>query len=109
MGELVNEIYEQLMADIAPTRDGDSSFLLMKVKSAYREVKQTRHYPEDAPQEVIDADMERYSSAIYNLALYDFNIRGAEFESTINENGEYRIFVDRRNILAAVTPMAIVV
>lgn len=108
MGELVNDIYEQLMLDIAPTRDGDSSFLLTKVKSAYHEVMQTRNYPDDATEEYIASDMARFRSAIYNLALFDFNLRGAEFQSTINENGEYRIFVDRRRILAAVTPLAII-
>ena len=109
MDELINQIYEQLMLDIAPKREGDSSFLLAKVKNAYREVQMARRYPEAASETYIASDMARFCSAIYNLALYDFNIRGAEFESTINENGEYRIFTDRGKILAEVIPIAQIV
>lgn len=106
---LVLDVYERLLADINPTRDGDSSVLLIKVKNAYREVQQVRNYPEDASSEFIASDMWKFWNVIYNLAMYDFNIRGAEWQSTINENGEYRTFVDRWKVLSDVTPFAEVV
>lgn len=109
MDELIQEIYEQIVTDINPSRQGDKSILLIKVKNAYREVEETRNYPDDAEDTYIQSDMARFWSTIYNLAMYDFNIRGAEFESTINENGEYRSFTDRNKILAAVTPFAYIV
>lgn len=106
MDELIQTIYEQLMVDIAPTRQGDAAILLIKVKNAYREIKQYRNYPKDYTEEQIDADMADHYTEIYNLALYDYNIRGAEFQTTINENGEYRSFEHRSTILAEVIPFA---
>ena len=106
MDELIQEIYEQIMADVNPSRSGDASILLIKVKNAVREVKEVRNYPDDATDTFIVSDLNRFWPTIYNLAMYDFNIRGAEWESTINENGEYRSFVDRGKILQEVTPFA---
>ena len=106
MDELIQEVYEQLMSDINPVREGDASILLIKVKNAVREVKEVRNYPDDATDTFIVSDLNRFWPTIYNLAMYDFNIRGAEWESTINENGEYRSFVDRGKILQEVTPFA---
>lgn len=106
MDELIQEVYEQLMLDINPTRDGDAAILLVKVKNAYREVKEVRNYPSDATETFINSDMDHFFSTIFNLAMYDFNIRGAEWQTTINENGEYRSFVDRGKLLAEVTPFA---
>lgn len=106
MDELIQEIYEQLMSDVNPVRDGDASILLLKVKNAYREIKSVRNYQDNATDAFIDSDMAQFWQQIYNLALYDFNIRGAEFESTINENGEYRSFIDRSKLLQEVTPFA---
>lgn len=106
MDELIQAIYEQLMVDINPTRDGDAAVLLIKVKNAYREVKEVRNYPSDATETFIDSDMAHFFSTIYNVAMYDFNIRGAEWQTTINENGEYRSFVDRSKLFAEVTPFA---
>lgn len=109
MDEFIQSIYERLMADIAPTREGEQSILQVKVKNAYSEVKECRNYPDDTPQTFIDNDMKKFFTTIYNLAMYDFNIRGAEWQTTINENGEYRSFVDRAKVLAEVTPFAMIV
>lgn len=109
MDEFIQSIYERLKADIAPTREGDASILQIKVKNAYLEVMDCRNYPDDTPESFIETDMKRFFTTIYNLAMYDFNIRGAEWQTTINENGEYRSFVDREKILATVTPFAVIV
>ena len=106
MDELIQSVYEQLMGDINPTRNGDASVLLIKVKNAYREVKEVRNYPDDATEEFIVSDMNHFFPVIYNLAMYDFNIRGAEWQQVVNENGEYRSFIDRHKILGEVTPFA---
>lgn len=106
MEELIQSIYEQLMVDINPTREGEAAILLIKVKNAYREVKAVRNYPSDATDTFITTDMAHFYSVIYNVAMYDFNIRGAEWQSTINENGEYRSFVDRSKLFSEVTPFA---
>lgn len=97
------------MADINPVREGEASVLLVKTKNAYREVKSVRNYPSDADDDYIAEDMANFWTVIYNLAMYDFNIRGAEWQTVINENGEYRSFVDRGKILAEVTPFAYIV
>ena len=104
MDELIQAIYEQLMVDINPIREGEAAVLLIKTKNAYREVKEVRNYPADATDAFVNADMAHFYSTIYNVAMYDFNIRGAEWQTTINENGEYRSFVDRSKLFADVTP-----
>lgn len=109
MDEMIQSIYEELMADIHPTREGEESVLLLKTKNAYREVQEARNYPDDATDEYIEADMKRFRQVVYNLAMYDFNIRGAEWQTTINENGEYRSFYERSKLMAEITPFAIVV
>ena len=107
LNTLVLNVYDQLMIDIAPTRDGEADILLIKTNNAYKEIQRSRRYPSDYTDEMISADMERYFTEIYNLAMYDYNMRGAEGQSIINENGEYRSFVKRVELLKGVLPICV--
>ena len=111
--EAVNEdtleqtIYNNLISDIGVAEDLKPA-LLIKVQNAIKEVTRARRYPSDMEQEAIDTDLQKFYTNIYDLAMYDFNIRGAEGQTTINENGEYRSFVERKKLLNGVTPIAII-
>lgn len=109
MVELIDEIYMALDKDICPKTDEDSAALLAKVESAYREVELKRDYPEDFADEKIEKDLRRYYSTIYQVALFDFNQRGAEGHSVLQENGEYRSWIDRDKLFRGVVPFARVV
>ena len=107
LNTLVQNVYDQLMIDIAPTREGEEDILLIKTNNAYREVCNARRYPSSYDDETILTDMEHYFTDIYNLAMFDFNMRGAEGQSIINENGEYRSFVKRVELLKAIVPICV--
>ena len=102
--DLAKSVYDNLMIDIGIT-DGSEVKLAVKVANAEKEVKRLRRYPSGADEEYVDSDMEQFWTVVYNLALYDYNQRGAEGEESINENGEYRVFIDRNKILSGVNPI----
>lgn len=103
---LIETIYEQLELDIIPKTEEDKVALRTKVESAYREVLLRRNYPEDMTEATIAKDMGRFFSSIYNIALYDFNQRGAEGHNVLQENGEYRSWQDREKLFRGVVAFA---
>ena len=105
MNALCQSVYNELLIDVAP-KESDEPILLNKVNQAYREVYQKRHYPHNVDGAFATVDMERFFSNIYNLALYDYNMRGAEGQSRIAENGEERTFIKRESLLIGVIPFA---
>lgn len=107
LNDLVQSVYDQLLIDIAPTRTGEDAILLIKTNNAYREIVRARRYPSTYSDAMIASDMQRYFTEIYNLAMYDFNMRGAEGQTIITENGEYRSFVKRVDLLKGVVPIAV--
>ena len=48
--------------------------------------------------------MKRFDSIIVNLALYDYNQEGGEFQTSSSENGTSRNWIDRDKILGKITP-----
>lgn len=99
---LINEILEDLKTELGLQDTSDIAILSSKVKNAYREVKRTRNYQTNHSQAFIDADMGNFYSNIRDLALYDFNQVGAEFQSNHSENGYNRSWVDRKECLSGV-------
>lgn len=102
MESLINEILEDLTTELGLEEASDVAILSSKVKNAYREVKRTRNYQPNHSQAFIDADMDNFYSNIRDLALYDFNQVGAEFQSNHSENGYNRSWVDRKECLSGV-------
>lgn len=103
------DIADALLMEINPKRDGERSALIAYVNKAYDEVMLRRNYPSDMAGEAVERDMARYRSVVYDVAKYDFNIRGAEFQSVIQEGGEYRSFIDREKLFAPLVSYAVVV
>ena len=75
-----------------------------KIVGAYRAVRRKRNYQEHQTQEFIDNDMVSMYDIIKAIALYDWNLVGAEGHESISENGISRSFVDRNSILNQVVP-----
>lgn len=109
MEELIQAVYDQLMLDINPTREGESDALLIKVENAAKAIRNLRRYPSTMDETAIAADMAHYFAQIYDLAMYDFNQRGAEGQSVVQENGEYRSFHHRLDMIKGVYPFAVLV
>ena len=51
----------------------NETLLRSKIDGAYEDVKMARNYPESYSDAKIIDDMERYYSAIRDIALYDYN------------------------------------
>ncbi len=105
LNDLVQAVYEELLIDIAP-KEADYDALLIKTNNAYRDVKHIRNYPADMEAEAMLTDMSQYYKVIYDLAMYDFNMRGAEGQQRIAENGEERTFIKRETMFRSVIPFA---
>lgn len=100
---------EELIADLTTELSGnptfDSSALTQKVINAIKEVKRARKYPSYYTDEQIEVDLYEYYSNVRNLALYDYNMIGAEFEKSHNENSTSRSWMDRKELFNGVLPL----
>lgn len=105
MADLELEILADITAEMG-NEDFNTAVMTAKIKSAYREVKRARNYPDTYSDEKIEKDMESYFSNIKNIALYDYNMIGAEGEATHSENGVSRTYVDRKSLFAGVLPIS---
>ena len=103
-------LQEELIADLKIELEKEPTFdlsvLTQKVINAIREVKKARKYPSYYTDEQIDKDLYEYYSNIRNIALYDFNKIGAEFEESHNENSINRNWVERNKLFNGVLPLA---
>lgn len=106
MDTLIKEIVDDLKLELNSTVDFDEGVLISKVKNAVREVRDARNYPESYTELMIARDIARYHSVIYKLALYDYNMIGAEYETSHSENNIDRTWVDRKKMLSGVVPFA---
>ncbi len=107
MEELIANIIEDLTIELSVTdANFNSDLLSAKVKSATREVKDVRKYPSSYTESMIKEDMEQFYSTIRDVALYDYNTVGAEFQTSHNENSVSRVWVDRDKLFRMVIPLA---
>lgn len=104
---LEEEIMADLTAELSLTDPNFSiALLLPKVRNAMREVKRARNYPTSYTSEQIEADMYDYYSNIRNIALYDYNQIGGEFQTSSNENSNSRHWMDRNKLFAGICSFA---
>lgn len=103
---LQEELIADLTIELSKEPTFDSSVLTQKVINAIREVKKARKYPSFYTDEQISKDLYEYYSNIRNIALYDFNKIGAEFEESHNENSISRIWVERNKLFNGILPLA---
>lgn len=96
---LEKEILEDLKTELGLTETHDVAVLSSKIKSAIREVRMLRNYPEHFTEEQILNDLKRHYSNIRELALYDYNQVGGEGQMSHSENGTSRAWKDRKECL----------
>lgn len=106
MDKLQAELLEDLTIDIEGDDAFDSSKLEQKIKNAIRDVQRARNYPDSYTEEQITKDMERLYSKIRAIALYDYNLIGAEGELEHSENGIGRTYVDRNSLFNGILPLS---
>lgn len=105
---LVDDIVTELTTELTITDpDFNAVLLKSKVDSAYEEVKEARKYPSTYTDTVIETDMARFKRNVKNIALYDYNKIGAEFEDSHNGNGTSRNYSDRSKLFGGVIPIAV--
>lgn len=102
---LEQEIFADLSAELSVSDENfNETLLLSKVRNAMREVKRARKYPKTYSDSQIEEDMYDYYSNIRNIALYDYNKIGAEFQNSMGENGTNRVFSDRKSLFNGICP-----
>lgn len=109
MGELIEEVYEDLKIELGISEESDLSILKSKVKNAYREVKRKRNYPDDYSEQAINRDIEKYFPNIRKLALYDYNQIGVEGEISHSDNTGTRTWDFREKCLEGVVAICTVI
>lgn len=101
-------IEQEIIAELAIELQGDATFnadiLAVKVRNAIREVRKARNYPKSYTEEQIQNDMYDYFSNIRNIALYDYNQIGGEFQQSNSEPGNSRTYVDRDKLFSGICP-----
>lgn len=104
---LENDLLEDLTAELSITdTEFNQALIIPKIKNAIREVKRARNYPKHYTESAIVEDLENYYSNIRNIALYDFNMIGAEGQTSMGENGISRSFVDRDKLFSGIIPLS---
>lgn len=102
-----NEILESLKKTLDVTEDSDITILTEILNDAISEIKGARHYPSDMrPSDILD-DMQKYISNVKKLAKYDYNQVGVEYQTSHNENGISRSYMDRRRCFDGIVPYCI--
>ncbi|MCU6748042.1 phage head-tail connector protein [Faecalicatena acetigenes] len=86
------------------SNENEDKFLEQLVLQAEQDVRLYRNYPDNYTEEMIEKDMKKFDSIIIDLALYDYNQEGGEFQTSSSENGTSRNWIDRDKILGKVTP-----
>ena len=94
--ELQNEILNDLTVELKSDDDFDANVLAIKVKLAIKEIINKRGYADTSMKDSeILADLSNYYSMIMNVARYDYNQRGAEGQTSHNENNVNRTWAER--------------
>ncbi len=107
---LEQEIVADLTAELSISDENfNAELLLSKVRNALREVKKARKYPSYYTDSQIDKDMYDYYSNVRNIALYDYNLIGAEGNKSRSENSVSITFQDRNELFGGIVPISTIV
>lgn len=109
MDELIDELLSDLSDDIGLTEDKDLKTLSSKIKNAIRDVKEQRNYQDYHTDDFIISDLNKLYANIRALALYDWNKRGVEGQSSHSSNGTSRGYEDRSKCFNGIIPFADVI
>lgn len=104
--ELAEAVIDQLTTELQMEESFNEELLEMRVNSAITEIKNKRRYPSTYTDEMIATDLSQFQANIANLALFDYNMVGAQGESSHGENGVSRTYIDRRRLFSGIVPLA---
>lgn len=112
MDELISVgLQEELISDISAELESEPTFnesiLRSKVINAIRDVKRARRYPSSYTDEKIQSDLYNYYSNIRSIAVYDYNMIGAEGEQSHSENSISRSYIDRNKLFSGIVSIAV--
>lgn len=84
----------------------DEPTLLFLINKAINDFKVQMEYPKSFSEEKIEKDLEKNKFCIFELAYYDYNMQGTEFQTSHSENGVGRSWNNKSEIYAhySVTP-----
>ena len=105
--ELKDSVVDSLTVELKNDTDFSADILDEKVSNAIEEVKRARRYKSAAySTERMESDIVDFISNIRNIALYDYNQNGIEFQNSSQENGTQRTFINRRQLFNGIIPLA---
>ena len=107
--ELVEDLLTELTLDLESQPGFNRVLLRPKSESAIKAVERARGYSRlgyTDESAFWQTDIERFYANIKDIALYDYNIIGAEGETYHYEGGTNRTYFDRRRLFGGVTPIA---
>ncbi len=108
--DLEQELIDDLTAELSVADETfNADMLTPKIKAAIREVKRARKYPSTYSDGMIEEDLYNYYSNIRNIALYDYNAIGAEFQTSNSEPNSTRNYQDRNSLFNGIVPICVVV
>lgn len=101
MATLQEEIVEELKIELQNEPTFNESILAIKVKDAYRKVRARKAYNHTSfTEEQIEKHLyENHYQDIKNVALYNFNMIGGEFQKSHNENSVSRTFLTEDEVM----------
>lgn len=107
MDDLIRDLIDDLTIELQIADPSfDASLLEVKVKNAVRDVARVRNYPKTYTQSQIDEDIKRYYTNAREIARYDYQLVGADFQTSSNENSISRSWVSRNSLFSGVVPIA---
>lgn len=119
MATTFDELKDEILSDLVDQLEDEPGYKLSVLESklniAFREVVQARtrnfhgSYPASYSEERAVSDLEQFYSHIFNLALFDYNTIGIEFQTSSTENSTTRTYVNRDRLFGGITPLSRIV
>lgn len=104
---LYDDLFNDLSAELSVTDSNyNADILKIKIENAIREVGVERKYPGYYSEDRIGKDLQNYYSNIRNIALFDYNTLGAEFQESSKESDNSRTYISRDKLFYGVYPLA---
>ena len=102
---MVSRVEQKILQDLRDYLGDDydekqDAALLICVRRAIRSFKNKRHYPEEYSENIIEKDMDKLYSCIFDLALYWVGKQGVEFHKSFSGNGESRSWDSEADVYA---------
>ena len=112
----LNDLKEEILMDLIAQLEDEVGFkeevVQSKLNIAFREVLQARtmkfggRYPSSMSEEEQYDDLSQFTSHIFNLALFDYNTIGIEFQTSSTENSTTRTYRDRDRLFNGIVPLS---